>query len=95
MNLKPINDLILVQRVEDEDKSPGGIFLADSAKRKPKEGRVVAVGQGKVLPTGQRVEPQVAAGDRVIFGANVGEVVEHEGVEYLLMSQDAILAVVE
>jgi chaperonin GroES len=94
-NIKPIGEKILVKRLEAEDKTPGGIVLPDTAKEKPKEGKVVALGEGKRLESGQRAKFQVKVGDRVIFTSYAGTEVKVDGEEYLLMSEDDILAVIE
>jgi len=94
-NIKPIGEKILVKRLEAEDKTPGGIVLPDTAKEKPKEGKVVALGEGKRLESGQRAKFQVKVGDRVIFTSYAGTEVKVDREEYLLMSEDDILAVIE
>jgi len=93
--IKPIGEKILVKRVEAEEKTPGGIVLPDTAKEKPKEGKVIALGEGKRLESGERAEFQVKVGDRVIFSSYAGTEVKVDGEEYLLMSEDDILAVIE
>ena len=93
--IKPIGDKVLVKRLEAEAKTAGGIVLPDSAKEKPKEGKVVAVGEGKQLESGDRAEFQVKAGDRVLFTSYAGTDVKVDGEEYLLMSEDDILAVID
>jgi len=93
MPIKPLYDRILVKRVEEEeDKTSGGIYIPDTAKEKPQEGEVVAVGTGKVLETGQVQEPVVSVGDRILFGKYSGTEIKHEGQEYLIMREDDILA---
>jgi chaperonin GroES len=93
--IKPINDKVLVKRLEAEERSRGGIVLPDTAKEKPREGRVIAVGTGKVLKSGERGKFQVAKGDRVIFSPYAGSEVKVEGEEFLLVTEDDILAVIE
>lgn len=93
--IKPIGDRVLVKRVEAEDQTEGGIVLPDTAKEKPKEGKVIALGEGKQLDSGERTEFQVKVGDRVIFSSFAGTEVTVEGEEYLLMSEDDILAICE
>jgi len=94
--LKPLYDKIVVRRFEEqEQKTPSGIIIPDSAKEKPQMGEVVAVGEGKLLNNGQTVPPKVKEGDVVIFGKYAGTEVELEGEKYLVMSEDEILAVVE
>ncbi|HHT9109832.1 MAG TPA: co-chaperone GroES [Candidatus Brocadiaceae bacterium] len=95
MNVKPIGEKILIKRVEAEAKSPGGIVLPDSAKEKPKEGKIFALGDGKLLKNGERAKFQVKKGNRVIFASYGGTEVKIDGEEYLLMSEEDILAVIE
>ena len=95
MNVKPIGEKILIKRVESEAKSRGGIVLPESAKEKPKEGKIIALGDGRLLKNGERAKPQVKKGDRVIFASYGGTEVKIDGEEYLLMSEDDILAVIE
>jgi len=94
-NIKPIGDRILVKRLEAEEKTAGGIVLPDTAKEKPKEGKVIALGDGKQLETGERADFQVKKGDRVIFASFSGTEVTVDGEEYLLMSENDILAVID
>jgi len=93
--IKALGDKILVKRLEAEEKTPGGIVLPDTAKEKPKEGEVIELGSGKVLDSGDREEFQVKVGDRVIFASYAGTEVTIDGEEYLVMSQDDVLAIVE
>ncbi len=95
MKTKPIGEKLLVQRLEAEEKTAGGIVLPDSAKEKPKEGKVVALGDGKLLDNGERAKFQVKKGDRVVFSSYAGTEVKIGTEEYLLMSEDDILAVIE
>ena len=95
MKVKPLGDRILVQRVEAEERTKGGIVLPDTAKEKPKEGKVIAVGSGKVLDNGERSAVAVKAGDRVLFTSYSGTEVKVDGEEYLIMKEDDILAVIE
>lgn len=92
--LRPLNDKVLVKRLEAESKTSGGIVLPDSAKEKPKEGEVLAVGEGKVLSDGSRSSFQVKKGDRVIFSSYAGSEVKLDGEELLIMEESDILAVV-
>jgi chaperonin GroES len=94
VGIKPLGDRVLIQRLEAEEKTSGGIVLPDSAKEKPKEGTVLALGPGK-LEDGKRSTFSVAAGNRVIFSSYAGTEVKWQGEEYLLMSEDDILAIVE
>lgn len=95
MNLRPLNDRILVKRVEEETKTKGGIIIPDTAKEKPAEGKVVAVGNGKLGDDGKRVPLEVKIGDRVLFGKYAGTEVKIEGDEYLMMREDDVLGVIE
>ena len=95
MKLRPLNDRILVQRLEEATTTKGGIIIPDSAKEKPAEGKVVAVGNGKMGDDGKRVPVEVKEGDRVLFGKYSGTEVKLEGEEYLIMREDDILGVVE
>ena len=95
LNVRPLNDKILVKRVEAEEKTKGGIVLPDTAKEKPKEGVVVSVGSGKLLENGERAPLQVREKDRVIFSSYAGTEVRIDGNEYLIMNEDDVLAVVE
>jgi chaperonin GroES len=92
--LKPLGDRIVIELVESEEKTASGIVLPDSAKEKPQEGRVVAVGTGRVLESGERVALEVSVGDRIIFSKYSGTEVKFEGNEYLILRENDILAVV-
>ena len=93
--IKPLGDKVLVKRLEAEEKTPGGIVLPDTAKEKPKQGKVIALGDGKQLESGEKAEFQVKVGDVVLFGSFAGTEVTVDGEEYLLMSEDDILATVK
>jgi len=95
MNLRPLNDRVVVRRIEEEQKTAGGIIIPDTAKEKPIQGEVVAVGNGKVLEDGNRRALDVKAGDRVLFGKYAGTEIKVEGEELLIMREDDILAIVE
>jgi chaperonin GroES len=95
MKVKPLQDRILVKRVEEETKTKGGIIIPDSAKEKPQEGLVVAVGSGKVTDSGTRVPPEVKKGDRVLFGKYSGSEIKVDGEEHLILREDDILAILE
>ncbi|MFZ9886321.1 MAG: co-chaperone GroES [Myxococcota bacterium] len=95
MKLRPLNDRILVKRIDSEEKSAGGIIIPDTAKEKPMEGEVVAAGEGKHLENGELRKLDVKAGDRVFFRKYAGTEVTIEGVEHLIMREDEILAVIE
>jgi len=95
MKVKPLNDRVLVKRTEELTVTKGGIVIPDSAKEKPIEGKVVAVGPGKMSEQGQRMTLQVKDGDRVLFGKYSGTEIKVEGEEYLMMREEDILAIVE
>ena len=95
MKVVPLNDKIVVKRLEAEDRTAGGIFLPDTAKEKPRQGKVVALGDGKLLDSGKRAAFQIKEGDRVLFTSYAGSEVTLDGEEYLIMTEDDILAVVE
>ncbi|MDR4499170.1 MAG: co-chaperone GroES [Candidatus Scalindua sp.] len=95
MKTKPIGEKILIKRSESAKKTAGGIVLPDSAKEKPKEGTVIALGDGKLLDNGQRSKFQVKKGDNVVFSSYAGTEITIDDVEYLLMSEDDILAIIE
>lgn len=90
--LKPLDDRIVVKRLEAEEKTAGGIILPDAAKEKPQKGEVIAVGPGKQLDSGNRATPDVVAGDKVLFGKYSGTEVKVDGVEFLIMRESDILA---
>lgn len=95
MNIRPLQDRVLVKRVDEEEKTKGGILIPDSAREKPMEGRVVAVGNGKILENGTKVNPEVKSGDRVLFGKYAGTEVKIDGEEHLILREDDILGVIE
>ncbi len=95
MKVVPLNDKIVVKRMEAEAKTAGGIVLPDSAREKPKQGKVLSRGDGKTLDNGKRAAFQVKEGDRVLFSSYAGSEVNIDGEEYLIMTEDDILAVVE
>ncbi len=95
MKLRPLQDRILVQRVEEETKTKGGIIIPDTAKEKPAEGVVKAVGNGKVGDDGKRVALEIKVDDRILFGKYSGTEVKIEGEEYLIMREDDVLGVIE
>lgn len=95
MNVRPLHDRILVQRLEDkQEKSEGGIIIPDSAKEKPQRGKVTAVGNGKTLDDGTKVALEIKKGDKVLFGKYAGTEVKIEGNEYLILREDDVLAVI-
>jgi len=95
MKLKPLQDRILVQRVEEETTTKGGIIIPDTAKEKPAEGKVVAVGNGKLGDDGKRIPLEIKKGDRILFGKYSGTEVKIEGDEYLIMREDDVLGIIE
>ncbi len=95
MKPKPIGEKILVKRLDAEVKTSGGIVLPDSAQEKPKEGKVIALGDGKLLDNGQRAKFQVKKGDKVVFSSYAGTEVNVDDDEYLLMSEEDVLAIIE
>jgi chaperonin GroES len=95
MKIKPLNDRILVARLEEEQKTAGGIIIPDSAKEKPQEGKVVEAGPGKLDDSGKRIPMQVKKGDRVLFSKYAGNDVKIDGKEYIFMREDDILCVLD
>ncbi len=95
MNIRPLNDRVLIQRLEELSRTPGGLFLPDTAKEKPVEGRVLAVGGGHVDDDGKVVPLQVKAGDRVVFAKYAGTEIKLGGEEYLILRESDILGIVE
>jgi chaperonin GroES len=93
MNLRPLHDRVLVRRLEEMESMRGGIIIPDTAKEKPQQAEVVAVGNGKLLDDGQRAEIDVKAGDRILFGKYSGSDIRIEGQEYLILREDEILGV--
>jgi len=90
-----LHDRVIVQRIEEENRTPGGIIIPDTAKEKPQQGEVVAVGKGKILDNGKEIPLNVKEGDRILFSKYAGTEVKIEGQEYLIMREDDILAIVE
>ena len=95
MKLRPLHDRILVKRLEEEQKTKGGIIIPDTAKEKPMEGEVVAVGNGKMGEDGKLIKLDVAKGDKVLFSKYAGTEVKIDGVDYLIMREDDILGIIE
>jgi chaperonin GroES len=95
MNIRPLNDRVLVLRMEGEEKTVGGIIIPDTAKEKPQEGKVIAVGPGKPGDDGKRIPLQVRTGDRVLFSKYAGNEIKVDGLEHLIMREDDILGVIE
>jgi len=94
MKLRPLGEKVLVKRLEAEEKTKGGIVLPDAAKEKPKRGKVIATGEGKLLENGKRSELQVKKGDEVLFTSYAGTEIKIDGEEYLVMDESDILAVI-
>lgn len=92
--VRPLNNKVLIERAEADSKTKGGIILPDSSKEKPKEGKIIAVGQGRLTDDGERLEFQVKKGDRVIFKSYAGTDVKIDGKDYMLMGEEEILAVI-
>jgi chaperonin GroES len=95
MNIRPLRDRIVVRRVKEDEKTKGGIIIPDSAKEKPAEGEVVAVGNGKLTEDGKRIAPDVKKGDRVLFGKYSGNEVKVDGLEHIILREDEVLGVIE
>jgi chaperonin GroES len=95
MNARPLHDRILVQRIEEGEQKVGGIIIPDTAKEKPQQGKVVAVGNGKVKDDGSRIALDVKAGDHILFGKYSGQEIKLDGEEYLIMREDEVLAVLD
>jgi chaperonin GroES len=95
MKIRPLHDRVIVKRLEEEEKTRGGIIIPDTAKEKPIEGRVIAVGDGRVKKDGTRIALEVKKGDRILFTKYGGTEVKIEGEEHLMMREDDILAVIE
>ena len=94
MNVRPLHDRILVRRIEEKETVKGGIIIPDTAKEKPQEGEVIAVGNGKILENGNKVPLDVKAGDRILFGKYSGTDIKVDGEEYLILREDEVLAVI-
>jgi chaperonin GroES len=95
MNVRPLQDRILVRRVEETEKTRGGIIIPDSAKERPLEGNVIAVGSGKRLEDGSLVKLDVKAGDRILFGKYAGTEIKVDGVDHIIIREDEVLGVIE
>jgi len=94
-NIRPLNDRVIVKRIEEQEQVRGSIIIPDAAREKPQEGEVIAVGKGKKLDSGEYVNLDVQEGDRVLFGKYAGTEVKLDGQEYLIMREDDILGVIE
>ncbi len=95
MSMRPLHDRVLVKRLEAGEEVSGGIIIPDTAKEKPQQAEVKAVGNGKLLDSGERVAPEVKAGDRILFGKYSGSEIKIDGEEYLILREDEILGVLE
>jgi chaperonin GroES len=95
MKIRPLQDRVIVQRIEEEEKTKGGIIIPDTAKEKPQQGKVTAVGKGKVKDDGKVIPLDVKAGDTILFGKYSGQEIKIEGEEFLIMREDEVLAVIE
>jgi chaperonin GroES len=95
MNVRPLHDRIIVQRLEEGEQKIGGIIIPDSAKEKPQQGKVIAAGSGKVKDDGKRIPLDVKSGDLILFGKYSGQEIKLEGDEFLIMREDEVLAVIE
>jgi chaperonin GroES len=95
MKIRPLQDRIIVKRIEEEEKTKGGIIIPDTAKEKPMEGEVIAAGTGKILENGKKQPLEVKAGDRILFGKYAGTEVKIDGIEHLIMKEDDILGIIE
>jgi chaperonin GroES len=94
MNVRPLHDRLVVRRIEEKETQKGGIIIPDTAKEKPQEGEVIAVGNGKVLDSGTKVPMDVKKGDKVLFGKYSGTDIKVDGQEYLILREDEVLAVI-
>ncbi len=94
-SIRPLRDRIIARRIEEQDQVRGGIYIPDTAKEKPQEGEVIAVGNGKILENGSKVALDVKAGDRILFGKYAGTEIKLDGEEFLILREDDVLGVVE
>src|SRR2546426_11194228 len=95
MNVRPLHDRIIIQRLEEGEQKVGGIIIPDTAKEKPQQGKVIAAGAGKVKDDGTRQRPDVKAGDRILFGKYSGQEIKLDGEDYLIVREDDVLAIIE
>jgi len=95
MKIRPLQDRVIVKRIEEEEKTKGGIIIPDTAKEKPQEGKVIAVGKGKITEEGKVIPLDVKAGDRILFGKYSGTEIKVEGEEHLIMREEDILGIIE
>jgi len=94
MKVKPLQDRIIVKRLDEEEKTKGGIIIPDAAKEKPQEGKVIAVGDGKVLENGTKLKLSVKAGDKILFGKYSGTEIKIDGEEHLILREDDVLGII-
>ena len=95
MKVRPLYDRLIVKRLEEEEKTKGGIIIPDTAKEKPIEGKVIAVGEGRIKKDGTKISMEIKKGDRVLFAKYAGTEIKMEGEEYLMMKEDDVLAIIE
>ncbi len=95
MKVRPLNDRIIVKRLEEEERTKGGIIIPDTAKEKPIEGKVIAAGDGRIKKDGSKIPMEVKVGDRILFAKYGGTEIKMEGEEYLMMKEDDVLAIIE
>jgi len=95
MKIRPLHDRVIVKRIDEEDTTKGGIIIPDSAKEKPSEGKIIAVGKGKLLDNGEMLALEVKKGDKVLFGKYAGTEIKIDGEEHLIMREDDIIAIIE
>jgi len=95
MKIRPLHDRLIVKRLEEEEKTKGGIIIPDTAKEKPIEGKVIALGEGRIKKDGKKIPMEVKKGDRILFAKYAGTEVKIDGEEYLMMKEDDVLAIVE
>ena len=95
MNVRPLHDRVIVQRLEEGEQKVGGIIIPDTAKEKPQQGKIIAAGSGKTKDDGKRIPLDVKAGDKILFGKYSGQEIKLDGEEYLIMREDEVLAVIE
>jgi chaperonin GroES len=95
MNIRPLHDRVIIQRLEEGEQKVGGIIIPDSAKEKPQQGKVIAAGSGKTKDDGKRIPLDVTAGDTILFGKYSGQEIKLDGKDYLIMKEDEVLAIIE
>ena len=95
MNIRPLHDRVIIQRLEEGEQKVGGIIIPDTAKEKPQQGKVIAAGNGKTSDDGKRIPLDVSAGDTILFGKYSGQEIKLDGEEYLIMREDEVLAIIE